>query len=162
MSYSFLLPLFTAALAAYFWQKSSDEIAYLASAATVISLVLSLVLAPWQIQLLILLTVVIVVTFLWQGREEQKNLPVPTPETAGEKKYRGATYIEPTVTEAPVKERGGKYRGAEVKITNNPLSVISYQLSVISYQLSVISYQLSVISYQLSVISYQLSVISYQ
>ncbi|MFN7217251.1 MAG: DUF4278 domain-containing protein, partial [Microcystis sp.] len=38
MSYLFLLPLFTAALAAYFWQKSSDEIAYLASAATVISL----------------------------------------------------------------------------------------------------------------------------
>ncbi len=69
MSYFFLLPLFTAALAAYFWQKSSDEIAYLASAATVISLVLSLVLAPWQIQLLILLTFVIVVTFLWQGRE---------------------------------------------------------------------------------------------
>ncbi|MFM7713723.1 MAG: DUF4278 domain-containing protein, partial [Microcystis sp.] len=84
MSYLFLLPLFTAALAAYFWQKSSDEIAYLASAATVISLVLSLVLAPWQIQLLILLTVVIVVTFLWQGREEQKSVPVPTPETAGE------------------------------------------------------------------------------
>ena len=112
MSYLFLFPLFTAALAAYFWQQSSDEIAYLASAATVISLLLSLVLAPWQIQLLILLTVVIVVTFLWQGREEQKNLPVPTPETAGEKKYRGATYIEPTVAEAPVKERGGKYRGA--------------------------------------------------
>jgi hypothetical protein len=37
MSYLFLLPLLTAALAAYFWQKSSDEIAYLASAATVIS-----------------------------------------------------------------------------------------------------------------------------
>ena len=59
MSYLFLLPLFTAALAAYFWQKSSDEIAYLASAATVISLVLSLVLAPWQIQLLILLAMAI-------------------------------------------------------------------------------------------------------
>ncbi|GBE76112.1 DUF4278 domain-containing protein [Microcystis aeruginosa LEGE 11464] len=134
MSYLFLLPLFTAALAAYFWQKSSDEIAYLASAATVISLVLSLVLAPWQIQLLILLTVVIVVTFLWQGREEQKNVPVPTPETAGEKKYRGAAYMEQTVAEAPVKERGGKYRGAEVKITNNPTVANPIRSSSLKYR----------------------------
>jgi len=77
MSYLFLLPLFTAALAAYFWQKSSDEIAYLASAATVISLVLSLVLAPWQIQLLILLTVVIVVTFY--GKDEKSRRMSPSP-----------------------------------------------------------------------------------
>lgn len=120
MSYLFLLPLLTATIAAYFWQRASDEIAYLTSAATVVSLVLSLILAPWQIQLLILLTVVVIVTVLWQGRENKESAPITLTETPVEKKYRGATYIEPTGAEVPVKEREGKYRGADVKITNNP------------------------------------------
>jgi membrane protein implicated in regulation of membrane protease activity len=120
MSYLFLLPLLTAAIAAYFCQRSSDEIAYLTSVATVISLVLSLILAPWQIQLLILLTVVVIVTLLWQGREQKESVAVLTTETVAEKKYRGATHIEPTPAEASLTEHEGKYRGADVKITNNP------------------------------------------
>jgi hypothetical protein len=134
MSYLFLLPLFTAAVAAYFWQKSSDEIAYLASAATVLSLVLSLILAPWQIQLLILLTVVVVVTFLWQGRENQESVPISTPEIPAEKKYRGATYIEPTAAEVTITEREGKYRGADVKITNNPTAAAPIRSSSLKYR----------------------------
>jgi hypothetical protein len=134
MSYFFLLPLLTAAIAAYFWQQSSDEIAYLASTATVVSLVLSLILAPWQIQLLILLTVVVVVTLLWQGREYPDSAPAPTAEITAEKKYRGATYIEPTVAEVPVTEREGKYRGAEVKITNNTTAATPIRSSSLKYR----------------------------
>jgi hypothetical protein len=129
MSYLFLLPLLTAAIAAYFWQRSSDEIAYLTSAATVLSLVLSLILAPWQIQLLILLTVVVVVTFLWQGREQPESVSVATTETPVEKKYRGATYIE-----VQAKEREGKYRGADVKITNNPSVATPIRSSSLKYR----------------------------
>jgi membrane protein implicated in regulation of membrane protease activity len=134
MSYLFLLPLLTAAIAAYFWQRSSDEIAYLTSAATVLSLVLSLILAPWQIQLLILLTVVIIVTLLWQGREQAESASVATTETSVEKKYRGATYIEPTTVEVQVKEREGKYRGADVKITNNPSVATPIRPSSLKYR----------------------------
>ena len=134
MSYLFLLPLLSAAIATYFWQRSSDEIAYLTSAATVISLVLSLILAPWQIQLLILLTVVIIVTLLWQGQEQPEGEPVATTETPVEKKYRGATYIEPTTAEVPVKEREGKYRGAEVKISNNPTVATPIRPSSLKYR----------------------------
>ena len=62
------------------------------------------------------------------------NIPVPTPETAGEKKYRGAAYMEQTVAEAPVKERGGKYRGAEVKITNNTTVANPIRSSSLKYR----------------------------
>ena len=50
----FLLPLTTSLLSGYLCKKSADEMAYLTGTATVVSLILALILAPWQIQLLIL------------------------------------------------------------------------------------------------------------
>jgi hypothetical protein len=55
----FLIPLFTGLLTAYFSKKCTDEIAHFTGLFTVISLIVSLVLAPWQIQLVLLILVLI-------------------------------------------------------------------------------------------------------
>lgn len=55
----FLIPLFTALVTGYCCQKSTDEIANIARVFTAISFILSLVLAPWQIQLLLLMIILI-------------------------------------------------------------------------------------------------------
>jgi hypothetical protein len=55
----FLIPLFTGLVTGYFSKQCHDEIAYITGLFTVISLVLSLVLAPWQIQLVLLVLVFI-------------------------------------------------------------------------------------------------------
>jgi drug/metabolite transporter (DMT)-like permease len=53
----FLIPLFTGLIAGYFLNKKSDEIAYIAGVLTAISLILCLILAPWQVQLGLLVVV---------------------------------------------------------------------------------------------------------
>ena len=50
----FLLPLATSLISGYLCMRSADEMAYLTGTATVASLILTLVLAPWQVQLLVL------------------------------------------------------------------------------------------------------------
>ena len=55
----FLIPLMTCLASGYIFKSCADEMAYLTGIITVISLVLSLVLAPWQLQLLILMFVMI-------------------------------------------------------------------------------------------------------
>lgn len=57
MALFFLIPLFTGLLTGYFVKKSTDEIAYIAGVFAFISLLLSLVLAPWQLQLMLLIFV---------------------------------------------------------------------------------------------------------
>jgi hypothetical protein len=52
----FLIPLFTGLITGYFFKKN-DEIAYIAGVFTAISLILSLILAPWQIQFALLVFV---------------------------------------------------------------------------------------------------------
>jgi hypothetical protein len=53
----FLVPLVAGLATGYISKKCQDEVAYLTSIFTVLSLVLSLVLAPWQIQALLLMVV---------------------------------------------------------------------------------------------------------
>jgi hypothetical protein len=67
----FLIPLCTALVTGYLFKKSTDEIAYLAGMFTVISLILSLVLAPWQIQLGLLIIVLIMTNRLLQENKSQ-------------------------------------------------------------------------------------------
>lgn len=50
----FLLPLMTGLVSGYMFQKSADEMAYLTGVVALFSLILSIALAPWQIQLLVL------------------------------------------------------------------------------------------------------------
>ncbi|TWH61033.1 hypothetical protein [Dulcicalothrix desertica] len=59
MVLAFLLPLLTALVSGYLFQKSTDEIGYLAGGIAIISFVISLILAPWEIQLLLLVVVLV-------------------------------------------------------------------------------------------------------
>lgn len=55
----FLVPLVAGLATGYISKKCQDEVAYLTSIFTVLSLFLSLVLAPWQIQALLLIVVLV-------------------------------------------------------------------------------------------------------
>jgi predicted membrane protein len=69
----FLIPLCTALVTGYFFTKSTDEVAYLAGVFAGISLILSLVLAPWQIQLVLLIVVLISTNRLLQKNEYKQT-----------------------------------------------------------------------------------------
>jgi membrane protein implicated in regulation of membrane protease activity len=132
MSYIFLLPLLVAVVTAYAARNSNDEIAYLTTLVALGSLLLSLILAPWQIQLLILIAVVAIVAVLW-GRRERETTETPVAETAGDKKYRGVAYTE-IHEEAIEGEQEGKYRGASVKISHTPSIAPPIRPSALKYR----------------------------
>lgn len=135
MSYLFLLPLGLAVGMVYLVRNSSDEIAYLSAFVAVGSLLLSLIIAPWEIQLLLLIAVVVVVTVLWrQFGEEGKKSENLVEETAGEKKYRGVAYTETPAEEIPEIEVEGKYRGAAVKLSNTRSIAAPIRPSALKYR----------------------------
>ena len=103
----FLLPLTTSLISGYLCKKSDDEMAYLTATATVVSLILTLVLAPWQVQLMVL-GVTIYVTRKLLSKNAAKNefnliAPSDRPqlETSGVSTENNAT-----------SEMRGMYRGA--------------------------------------------------
>ncbi|MCC5616688.1 hypothetical protein LC605_16735 [Nostoc sp. CHAB 5836] len=67
----FLIPLCTALVTGYFFKNSTDEIAYIAGVFAAISLILSLILAPWQIQFALLIIVLIISNRLLQENESK-------------------------------------------------------------------------------------------
>ncbi|MCC5598027.1 hypothetical protein [Nostoc favosum] len=73
MALFFLIPLCTALATGYFFQKSSDELAYIAGVFAAISLIFSLVLAPWQIQFGLLIIVLIITNRLLQENESKQT-----------------------------------------------------------------------------------------
>jgi hypothetical protein len=97
----FLIPIATGLISGYIAQKSDDEMAYLTSAFAIFSLLLSLILAPWQIQLLILLLVSLAVRQFWLKVESEMTSEAKSenPEEKIAYKYRGATY-EPNIASA--------------------------------------------------------------
>ncbi len=132
----FLIPLTTSLIAVYISQQQADnEIGYLTGALTVISLVISLILAPWQLQLLILFLAIISVRRFWQQLENgsefkeaadellKTNVSLqPAPSTINGtdgkliKKYRGVSYeLTPSLPTVPQDKIEGKYRGTSVQ-----------------------------------------------
>ncbi|NJL60626.1 MAG: DUF4278 domain-containing protein [Methylacidiphilales bacterium] len=128
MVFAFLIPLFTGLVSGYIFQKSTDEIGYLAGVAAVISLVISLILAPWEIQFLLLVVVLVSTHKLLQQNESRIKLQSDKqslisddngilvseqPQMEVPYKYRGANY-EPhdTLVEVTEGEVVGKYRGS--------------------------------------------------
>jgi Ca2+-dependent lipid-binding protein len=57
MNLTFLIPLTTCLVCGYVFKNCADEMAYLTGVVTLVSLVLSIIIAPWQIQLLVLFLV---------------------------------------------------------------------------------------------------------
>jgi predicted membrane protein len=109
MSLTFLIPVAIFLIAGYIFKNSSDEISYLAAAISLISFFFSLVLAPWPIQLLLLVLIV----FSGRGQSVPSEDVVESQEEEKIKLlYRGANYEPPSptseVTEVEIK---GKYRG---------------------------------------------------
>jgi len=109
MSFTFLIPIAIFLIAAYFFKNSTDEISYLAALISLISLFFSLVLAPWQLQLLLL------VLILFSNRRQSvlsKNILKSQEEEKIKLLYRGANYELPIPTsEVTEVEVTGKYRG---------------------------------------------------
>jgi hypothetical protein len=132
MHWLFLVPLSSGLISAYIAQKSADEIAYLTGAFTILSLFLTLVMAPWQIQILILLVAVIAVRQLWLKLNANFQLEVKSDEIVAAntvdskttRKYRGVSY-EPSAHQKETIEAKSapliqspktvlKYRGASI------------------------------------------------
>ena len=99
----FLLPLCTGLYSSYVCKRCQDEIGQLAGIVAAISLIISLVLAPWEIQLLLLLMVLLLTPkLLWKKDDTfEQNNDVKTQDMVGSQhessthgvamKYRGIT-----------------------------------------------------------------------
>lgn len=136
MTLFFIIPLTIVLLAAYIFKNSADEIAYLSAAIAVVALLVTLIVAPWQLKLALLSIVALTSTRLWfpqlkisnsskllvensqseslattaeKGTETSPN-PIFNPLVKGS--YRGIQYEHdrPFVKLSQVKLKG-KYRG---------------------------------------------------
>lgn len=139
----FLIPLTTGIIFSYLAYTTSEDITYLTGVLAAFSLLLSLILAPWQLQLVLLLLILLSATQFWrrfsnQGEveiEEQSannktqqpqktiNEPIPAANPSTLRKYRGITYdseIKDHSQQPDEQELNGKYRGVSVKIQHSP------------------------------------------
>ncbi|MBW4618698.1 MAG: DUF4278 domain-containing protein [Cyanosarcina radialis HA8281-LM2] len=130
MHLPFFISLATALVAIYIAKNSADEISYLATAIVVVSLVLTLIFAPWQLQILLLISIwfskKLFFPFTRSTVESQSNQKV---ESDLEKQiaiaqprsiqiqitklaYRGVSYQSDSPIQPEVKGKIiGKYRG---------------------------------------------------
>ncbi len=139
MEFTFLLPLTIGLIVGYKALGSNHDIAHLAGIFALASLLLSLLLAPWEVQIAILVLGGVIARLLWQKFENKNNLQ----ESEGTKKqdkelqYRGISYgskksdIPITKTEKITKcYRGIDYESSgisEKKIDEMPGKVIKYR-----------------------------------
>jgi uncharacterized membrane protein len=65
----FLAPLLTGLISGYVARRSQDEMAYLTGAVACISVLISLMLAPWQVQLLLLVFIVSTIKYVWKRKD---------------------------------------------------------------------------------------------
>jgi phosphate/sulfate permease len=73
MALFFLIPLFTGLIGGYIFKKCTDEIGHFIGIFAVVCIVLSLVLAPWQILLLLLIFTLVTTKKLLQQNEYKMN-----------------------------------------------------------------------------------------
>ncbi len=71
MAFAFLIPLFIGLTGGYIFQRSTDETGYLVGAFAVVSFLISIVLAPWEIQLLLLVSVLLIANKLLQQNDRK-------------------------------------------------------------------------------------------
>lgn len=125
MAWYFIIPLGIALVVYYILKHATDEIAYIATAILVVSLIVSLVIAPWQFQFLLLLLVLLSNIRIWQQADELDDDLSPADPKIN-MSYRGINYeVQPKSAIAAneeVKEAEmviGKYRGQVLK-THSP------------------------------------------
>jgi hypothetical protein len=138
MRFVFTIPLLTGLLAGYIARKSDAEIAYLTSVLAIVSLLISLLLAPWQLQFLLLLVVFAIVRQFWLKIESQSQLASSQTENDKIRQYRGVTYAQdspapPVTTNEKIQKhyRGVSYEASTEKLlepsTPQPKSVLKYR-----------------------------------
>lgn len=137
MAWYFIIPLGLALVVYYILKHATDEIAYIATAILVVSLIVSLIIAPWQLQFLLLLLVLLSNIRIWQKTEDiQDDLSPADPKI--NMSYRGINYaVQPKskisrsislagiAANEEVKQAEmiiGKYRGQVLK-TNPPNNI---------------------------------------
>jgi membrane protein implicated in regulation of membrane protease activity len=110
MTWLFIIPLVLALILLYIFKNSADDIANLAFAVVIISLVLSLVFAPWQVQCLLLVMTLLASSKLLNSSSKALEIEEDKPVKLF---YRGANYNSTPKTEITEteKELVGVYRG---------------------------------------------------
>jgi hypothetical protein len=74
MALVFLIPLFTGLVTGYLFKECNDEIGNFAGIFALVNLLLSLILAPWQILLLLLIFVLMTTKKLLQQNDHKLKL----------------------------------------------------------------------------------------
>lgn len=109
MSWYFIISLAIFLICVYICENSADEIAYLTASMAALGGILTIVLAPWPIQVVLLLLILL--------SDRRHFLPSESIEESHEQKkaqlmYRGAKYeLAPPTTVMTEVEMTGKYRG---------------------------------------------------
>ncbi len=117
MEFTFLLPLTIGLMVGYKAWGSRHDIAHLAVIFAVVNLLASLLLAPWEVKVVLLILAAIVVGPLWQSFDSKNNLPDTQTSDSKETElhYRGISY-ESSKSTVPIEktEKISKcYRGID-------------------------------------------------
>lgn len=139
MEFTFLLPLTVGLTIGYKAWGSSHDIAHLAVIFAIVNLLVSLLLAPWEIQILLLILTAIIAKPLWQ-KFENKGGPWQSensPKTDAKLHYRGISYEskKPAILVNNAEKITKCYRGVDyecsqksTQVANNvPDKVIKYR-----------------------------------
>lgn len=138
----FVIPLAIGLVAVYVANKFNDEMADLGIIISIVSLILGIIFAPWQLQLCLFVLVIMVARQIWKSNENNsifqkytediigkinvtsspdKNRSVPS-KTNGKmiRTYRGVSYTVSVAPESKTrKDIGGTYRGNPWTTKNN-------------------------------------------
>lgn len=125
----FLAPLLTGLFSVYICRKSQDELAYLTGAVAGVSILISLMIAPWQIQLLLLVLVFSTLGYIWKQKETEDTFEIQQFQSTVNtklnliKEQKPADIISSSVavtpTEATDKRKVRKYRGVIIEETSS-------------------------------------------
>jgi Domain of unknown function (DUF4278) len=80
----FLIPLTIGLVAGYISQRATEDIAYLTGAVAAICLIVSLLVAPWQFQLALLVLVILSIRSSWQQLANKREGEETPDEGAGD------------------------------------------------------------------------------
>jgi hypothetical protein len=122
----YLIPLGTGLVSGYYTLRSSDEITSFTGAFTLICLLISLFIAPWELQLIIMVLVIAVARYYWQQlKVEQEILPeIPEKITRNStlpSKISEKSNFDPLLPSIASPTSSLRiYRGVVYQVENNP------------------------------------------
>lgn len=138
----FVIPLAIGLAAAYIASKARDDLAYLAIAIAIVSSMVCLIIAPWQLQVILLVLVTIGIRQLWKINTNPESIEEEyTPQNIAPKssffsfkrgKFKSGESERQEVTPATVTETDGKitrkYRGVSYEVQVSTSSQTSEEI----------------------------------